>query len=76
MPSGGNFVVPIMGETRIVQGRVVAGDAGQLLVHAGVSVLVDLPRGDDAVDLHAGPLEVGDMVNVVCLPGARFVPVG
>ena len=75
VPSGGNFVAPIMGEPRIVQGRVVASEARQLLVHAGGSLLVDLPRTEDAIDLHSGAIEIGSMVNVVCLPGASYLPV-
>ena len=79
VPSGGNFVVPIIGETRIVQGRVVdlweggAFGTGQLLVQAGAMVLVDLPEDSSAVDLASGAIEQGALVNVVALPGARLV---
>ena len=77
VPSGGNFVVPIMGEPRIVQGRIVAlGEGGrQVIVHAGARVLVELPRTSDAIDLHSGQFEVGGMINVVCHPGAAYLPV-
>ena len=76
VPSGGNFVVPIVGATRIVQGRVVdlweggLHGTGQLLVQAGAMVLVDLPADASAVDLANGPIEQGALVNVVAHPGA------
>jgi hypothetical protein len=76
VPSGGAFVQPILGEPRILQGRVLSIDAKTLTLRAGGGVFVaELPAGKDTIDLHQGPIEVGDMVNVVALPGAeiRFV---
>jgi hypothetical protein len=70
VPSGGNFISPIFGPPRIVQGRVRWGDARRLVVHAGCPIHIELPRNDDAIDLDEGAIEVGRMVNVVCLPGA------
>ncbi|MEM6855553.1 MAG: hypothetical protein AAF593_14195 [Planctomycetota bacterium] len=75
VPSGGNFIAPIVGEPRIVQGRVLAGDDRTLVVHAGCTVIVDLPRTPDAIDLHGRAVEPGLMINVVCMPGARLVSV-
>ena len=71
VPSGGNFVSPIFGTPRIVQGLVRAGDAKSLVVHAGCPFHVELPSADTGIDLSNGPIAVGRMVNVVCLPGAR-----
>ena len=72
VPSGGNFIVPIFGPPRIVQGRVRSADSKSLVVHAACPIHVDLPVEDHAIDLDEGPIGVGRMVNVVCLPGARL----
>ncbi len=71
--SGGNFVVPVLGTPRIIQGRVVAGDANTITVRAGTHFIVELPTANDSVDLHHGAIEVGSLVNVVVLPGAALV---
>ncbi|HEY0008910.1 MAG TPA: hypothetical protein VGB55_09315 [Tepidisphaeraceae bacterium] len=71
VPSGGLFVSPIRGTPRIVQGRVKAFDQRSLTLQCGVLVTVDLPTGDGAIDLAEGQIEVGSLVNVVLLPGAR-----
>ena len=70
--AGGNFIAPILGTPRTVQGRVVALTETRAVVHCGANVLVDLPTGDGAMDFANGPLEVGARVNFVALPGARF----
>lgn len=72
VPSGGNFITPIAGPPRIVQGRIRYLDEQLLVVRAGTDVLVELPKTKEAYDLGEGPLAVGRMVNVVVLPGARF----
>ena len=72
VPSGGNFVVPIQGPTRIVQGRIKFVDATTMVVHAGVPVVVTLPSGEGARDLPNGTLEAGRMVNCTIFPGAAF----
>jgi hypothetical protein len=69
--SGGNFITPIFGPPRIVQGRVRSADPRSLLVHAAVPIHVELPGADTAIDLDEGPITIGRMVNVVCQPGAR-----
>ena len=74
VPSGGNFVVPILGQPRIIQGRVMAVSETQIVVHAGGPVLVDLPDDGHAVDLANGPVAEGSIVNVVAFPGASFEP--
>ncbi|HXE52857.1 MAG TPA: hypothetical protein VN541_07585 [Tepidisphaeraceae bacterium] len=71
VPSGGNFITPIFGPPRIVQGRVVSAEPGKLLIQAGCPVHVELPSADAGIDLDDGPIYAGRMVNVVCLPGVR-----
>ena len=74
VPSGGNFISPIFGTPRTIQGRVRALDGKTLLVQAGVPIVVDLPDDPDGIDLPNGPIAVGAMVNVTAMPGARFEP--
>lgn len=68
--SGGNFIQPLFGPPRIIQGRVRALDDGRLVVHAGTPIVVDLPTDTAAIDLNRGAITVGSVVNVVALPGA------
>ncbi len=75
VPSGGNFIEPIIGEPRRIQGRVRAATGTHLLLHAGASVLVELPKTPDAIDLHSGEVTIGQMVNVVAYPGATYLPI-
>ena len=70
VPSGGNFIAPIFGPPKTIQGRVKWLDEKTLVVHAGTSFLVELPASDQALDLANGPIEVGAMVNVTASPGA------
>ena len=61
-----------VGPPKIIQGRVRFADARQLVLHAGVPIVVELPSGDDAIDLGNGPIAAGSLVNVVAMPGATF----
>ena len=72
VPSGGNFIVPIYGPPRIVQGRIRYLDDRAMVVQAGLPVVVELPAAEDAYDLVNGPLAVGALVNVPGLPGATI----
>jgi len=72
VPSGGNFIQPIFGPPRIVQGRVLYVDERSMVVQAGCPIHVELPSADLAIDLDNGNIAVGTMVNVVALPGAKF----
>ena len=72
VPSGGNFITPIFGPPKIVQGRVRYLDERLLVVQAGAKVIVELPGGDSAIDLGNGAITINTMVNVVALPGAMF----
>jgi hypothetical protein len=70
VPSGGNFIQPIFGPPRVIQGRVRGGDEKQIVVHAGVPMTITLPADALAIDLARGPIAVGSMVNVIAMPGA------
>jgi hypothetical protein len=70
--SGGNFISPIFGPPRIIQGRVRAMDERSMVVQAGAPIVVELPDLPDIIDLANGPIRVGALVNVTALPGARF----
>jgi len=72
VPTGGNFVQPIFGPPRIVQGRVKHVDGNTIVVHAAVPFVVTLPQADSGIDLNAGAIQVGQMVNVTIVPEATF----
>jgi hypothetical protein len=72
VPSGGNFISPIIGPPKIIQGRVTYADEKQLVVRAGAMFLIDLPSAEHAVDLPNGPIAVGHMVNVTAFAGATI----
>ncbi len=72
--TGGQFVEPVMGRPRIVQGRVVEVNAspngpGTLTVLAPMPILLKLGELQ-----HAGQFKIGDLVNTHTLPGATFAP--
>jgi hypothetical protein len=68
--SGGNFIQPIFGTPRVIQGRVRAVDDRHVTVHAGVPIVIELPAEAHAIDLNCGPITVGSLVDVIALPGA------
>lgn len=72
VPSGGNFIQPIFGEPRIIQGRVKWLDERLLVIQAGTSFVVQLPQSERAIDLANGAIEASTLVNVTALPGATF----
>jgi len=72
VPSGGNFISPIFGPPKILQGRVQLIDGAYVVVHAGANFIVELPAGDSAIDLNSGAIVMGSMMNVVVLPGATL----
>jgi hypothetical protein len=72
VPSGGGFISPLFGPPKIIQGRAVQVDDRMIVIRAGVPVIVELPKSDDAVDLSEGPIAVGSLVNAVALPGSTF----
>lgn len=72
VPSGGNFIQPIFGPPRIIQGRVKYLDEREMVIQASTSIVVQLPTDQSAFDLANGDLMVGSLANVVALPGAKF----
>jgi hypothetical protein len=72
VPSGGNFIAPIFGPPRTIQGRVKSLADREIVVHAGVPIVVELPAEEQGYDLACGPIAVGAMVNIVALPGATL----
>lgn len=72
VPSGGNFITPIVGPPKIVQGRVKHLDERFLVLQAGANVVVELPSADSAIDLASGAITIGMMVNATTFPGATF----
>src|SRR5271167_2436636 len=43
VPSGGNFIAPIFGTPRTIQGRVRALEQTSMVVQAGTTVVVEVP---------------------------------
>jgi hypothetical protein len=72
VPSGGNFIAPIMGTPRTIQGRVRFIEGQTIVVQAGVPVAITLPTNDSGVDLNSGALGVGSLVNVMVMPGVSY----
>jgi hypothetical protein len=72
VPSGGNWITPIVGTPRIIQGWVKRIEGNQLIVQAGATFIVEVPLENSAIDLARGAIAVGRMVNVVAHPGASI----
>jgi hypothetical protein len=72
VPSGGNFISPIYGPPKTIQGRVRAIEGNTIVVQAGMPIYVQLPAEASAVELANGVISVGSLVNVVAFPGATF----
>jgi hypothetical protein len=70
--SGGNFVAPIFGPPRTLQGRIRYLDAERMVLQCGVPIVVALPLDQSVYDLTNGPLALNQMANVAALPGATF----
>src|SRR5215210_3347607 len=52
VPSGGNFLAPIFGPPRTVQGRVIGViDERTVVLKAGAPVVIELPESDRAIEL-------------------------
>jgi hypothetical protein len=72
VPSGGNFITPIFGSPRIVQGRIRYLSETAMVLHAGAPVIIELPSGSNSIDPSTGPLGVGALANATLLAGATF----
>jgi len=70
--SGGNFVAPIFGPPRTLQGRIRYLDEERMVLHCGVPIIVALPLDQSVYDLTNGPLTVNRLANVAALPEATF----
>lgn len=73
--AGGNFISPLFGPPRVIQGKVKSVDGRTLVVQAGVPVTVELPADGSAYDLKNGGLAPGTMVNITTLGDPSFEPV-
>lgn len=76
VPSGGAWVTPIQGPTRIIQGRVRHVEPRYVVIQAGTTFLVRFPEADSAIDLVTGPMRIGAMVNATLLPGSTLELIG
>jgi hypothetical protein len=72
MPTGGNFVTPIFGPPKVVQGMVRYLEERLAVVQAGAPIILTLPLEDTAYDLISGPVVPGNIINVTLLPGGTF----
>ena len=72
VPSGGNFIAPITGTPRTMQGHVRFCEGQTIIVHAGVPVAITLPTNNSGVDLNNGPLGIGTLINAMVMPGVSF----
>lgn len=72
VPSGGLFVTPIIGPTRILQGRVRATGPGEIALQCTAYFNIKLPTIPGSVEMACGPIQEGSLVNAVLLPGATF----
>jgi hypothetical protein len=72
VPSGGNFIAPITGTPRTIQGRVRYIEGQTIVVQAGVPVAITLPANESGVDLNNGALGVASMINAMVMPGVSY----
>ncbi len=71
--TGGQFIDPVVGQPRVVQGRVrtIDAEANELVVQAKIPIRVQV--SDDQC---ATAFQIGDLVTFAVDPGATFSPVG
>jgi hypothetical protein len=72
VPSGGNFVAPITGTPRTMQGRVRFIEGQTIVVQAGVPVAITLPMNDSGIDLSTGAIGIASLVNAMVMPGVSY----
>ena len=70
---GGNFITPIQGPPRILQGWIVQLEERTMVLNCGVPIVVALPLDQGAYDLTHGALAVGQRANVAAQAGATLV---
>jgi len=76
VPSGGNFVSPLFGPPKTIQGRVKFASDREVVGQAGVPIVAELPGDVSAIDLNSGGIAVGTLANVVAFPSAKFELLG
>ena len=72
MASGGNFVTPIFGTPRVLQGRVRYLEEGLAVIQGGVPIVLTLPADPTAFDLVNGPVVPAGMLNATLVPGTTI----
>ncbi|HZZ43637.1 MAG TPA: hypothetical protein VFE58_11920 [Tepidisphaeraceae bacterium] len=73
VPSGGNFVAPIFGPPKIIQGRLRHASDTELIVHAGTTFAVKLDPQQTAIELPDGAMSIlNNLINITALPGATL----
>jgi hypothetical protein len=72
VPSGGNFIAPIIGTPRTIQGRVRLIADQTIVLQAGVPVVLALPASDSAIDLNTGSIGVGSLIDAMVMPGVSY----
>ncbi len=72
VPSGGNFITPLFGPPKIIQGRVLYADSRHLVLQAGAPIVLELPADDSAFDLANGPIALGAIVNATVQNGSVY----
>src|SRR2546423_4851241 len=72
VPSGGNFIEPIFGPPRRIQGRIRYMDDQAMVLQCGTPIIVGLPADPNVYALPAGPLSIGMLAHVALLPDATF----
>ena len=72
MATGGNFVTPIYGTPRVLQGRVRYLEEGLAVVQTGVPIVLALPQESEAFDLVNGPVIPTGLINATLVPGTTF----
>ncbi len=75
VPSGGNFVAPIRGTPRTIQGHVRLIEEQTIVVHAGVPIVITLPTNDSGIDLSTGAIGIASLVNAMVMPGVFYEPI-
>jgi hypothetical protein len=72
VPSGGGFISPLFGPPRTIQGRALFVGDGMVVIQAGTPMVIQIPTGEDSVDLVEGPIMPGTILNAAAMPGATF----
>jgi hypothetical protein len=72
VPSGGNFISPVLGSPRTIQGRIRSLGERSMVIQAGCPIIIDFPSLESGIDLANGALQVGAIVNIMAMPGARL----